>query len=261
MMTNRLTVLAVCLAVGLGAVSEPSMAKKKKNKKQVEAVQMLPEYDHPSGKGYPNGRPWQATAYDFEIVKHKLDVLDYKVDEVKGDTETIISEVDDVMEGTETIISKVDDVKADTESIITKLDEVHSGIDGIGDEIAGIADDVEMLKNTLSLEVEVGSVSALGATLYVHVSQNGVAVGGLSADAFVYDNAFPAAGASYCGDACFAEGAAGVYMIDLSADAGPGSYAGALAVVTTDDGDGDEPDVASGTSLVTFSVEVTPEPL
>ena len=261
MITNRLTILAVCLAVGLGAVSEPSMAKKKNKKKQAEAVQMLPEYDHPSGKSYPNGRPWQATAYDFEIVKHKLDVLDYKVDEVKDDTETIISKVDDVKGDTETIITKVDDVKADTESIITKLDELQSGIDGIGDEIAGIADDVEMLKNTLSVEVEVGSASALGATLYVHVSQNGAAVSGLGADAFVYDNAFPAAGASYCGDACFAEGAAGVYMIDLSADAGPGSYAGALAVITTVDGGDGDPDIANGTSLVSFNVEGTPEPL
>ena len=260
-MTRRMTVLAVCLAVGLGAVAEPSMAKKRNKKNKGQTAEMLPEYDHPSGKSYPNGRPWQATAYDFEIVKHKLDVLDYKVDEVKDDTETIISKVDDVKGDTESIISKVDDVKDDTESIISKLDELQSGIDGIGDDIAGIADDVEMLKNTLSVEVELGSASATGAMLYVHVSQNGAAVGGLGADAFVYDNAFPGGGASYCGDACFAEGAAGVYMIDLSADAGPGSYAGALAVhMTVDGGDGD-PGVASGTSLVTFSVEVTPEPL
>ena len=88
-MTNRFTILAICLAVGLGTVADQAMAKKKKNKKSASIAEIY-GYDHPSGKGYPNGRPWQALDYDFEIVNHKLDVLDHKVDGVKGDTETVI---------------------------------------------------------------------------------------------------------------------------------------------------------------------------
>ena len=124
MMTSRLTIFAVCLAVGLGAVSEPSEAKKKKKKKGVETAQMLPDYDHPSGKGYPNGRPWQATAYDFDIVKHKLDVLDYKVDDVKDDTETIIDQLDDVQ-------SDLDDLELDVADIKEGIGEIMEDVDDI----------------------------------------------------------------------------------------------------------------------------------
>jgi regulator of replication initiation timing len=256
MMTNRLTVLAVCLAVGLGAVSEPSMAKKKKNnKKQVEAAQMLPEYDHPSGKGYPNGRPWQAMGYDFEIVKHKLDVLDYKVDGVKEDTETIVDQLDDMQ-------SNIEDLELD-------VADIKEGIGEIMEDVDDIEGDVEMLKNTLDIEVSAGPATDTGITLYVQVAQNGTGVDKLDADAFSYGNSFPAAGAKYCGADCFSAGVGGVYMIELLVDGESGSYAGALAVsmeVADDDDDGDDddmdddPEVASGTALVTFDVEAAPEP-
>ena len=112
MMTNRFTILAICLAVGLGTVADQAMAKKKnKNKNNNSSSAELYDYDHPSGKGYPNGRPWQALEYDFEIVKHKLNVLDYKVDDVKGDTETIIEQLDDVQTDIDAIETEIADIK------------------------------------------------------------------------------------------------------------------------------------------------------
>jgi|GEM_PF-3503228 len=255
MMTSRLTIFAVCLAVGLGAVSEPSEAKKKKKKKGVETAQMLPDYDHPSGKGYPNGRPWQAMAYDFEDVKHKLDVLDHKVDNVKGDTETIIDQLDDVQ-------SDLDDLELD-------VADIKEGIGEIMEDVDDIEDDVEMLKNTLDVEISNGPATDTGITLYVQVAQNGMGVDKLDANAFSYGNSFPAAGAKYCGADCFSAGVGGVYMIELLVDGESGSYAGALAVsmeVADDDEDGDDddmddgPEVASGTAMVTFDVEAAPEP-
>ena len=266
MITNRVTVLAVCLALGLGAASDDAMAKKKNKKNRVVAAEVLPEYDHPSGKGYPNGRPWQATEYDFEVVKHKLDVLDYKVDDVKIDTETIITKVDEIKGDTGEIIDQLGDIETDIEGLSEEIADVKQGVGEILEEVDGLDDDVSMLKNTLSVDVSVGPATDDGITLYVQVAQNGVGVTKLAADAFEYGNSFPADGAKYCGAGCFAEGIGGVYMIELLVDSGPGSYAGALGVSMEvvddddddDDDDGDDPEIASGTALVTFEVEEAP---
>jgi archaellum component FlaC len=244
MKTNRLTILTLCLVVGLGGLADQAMAKKKNKNKAAYSEQY--DYDHPSGKGYPNGRPWQAMEYDFEVVKHKLDVLDYKVDGVKDDTESILDSLGDLE-------SEIGDIAGDIGEIAEDVDDIEG--------------DVEMLKNTLSVDVSVGPATDTGITLYVQVAQNGMGMTKLAADAFSYGNAFPSADAAkYCGAGCFAEGSGGVYMIDLLVDAVSGSYAGALAVsmeVPEDDDmdDGDDPEIANGTALVSFEVDAVVEPL
>ena len=249
MMTNRFTILAICLAVGLGTVADQAMAKKKnKNKNNNSSSAELYDYDHPSGKGYPNGRPWQALEYDFEIVKHKLNVLDYKVDDVKEDTETIIEQLGDV--------------QTDIDAIETEIADIKDGVGQILEEVDDLDDDVSMLKNTLSVDVSVGPATDDGITLYVQVAQNGVGVTMLPATAFKYFSSFPTGAVSYCGAACFSVGSRGVYMIELLVDSGPGRYAGALEVsmevIDDDDDDDDEPEIANGTALVSFEVEDEP---
>jgi uncharacterized protein YoxC len=244
MMTNRFTILAICLAVGLGTVADQAMAKKKRNNNSSSDV-----YDHPSGKGYPNGRPWQALEYDFEIVKHKLNVLDYKVDDVKEDTETIIEQLDDV--------------QSDIDAIETEIADIKDGVGEILEEVDDLDDDVSMLKNTLSVDVSVGPATDNGITLYVQVAQNGVGVTMLPANAFKYFSSFPTGAAEYCGAACFTVGSRGVYMIELLVGSEPGTYAGALEVsmeVVDDDDDDDDdgPEIANGTALVSFEVEDEP---
>jgi archaellum component FlaC len=254
MMTNRFTILAICLAVGLGTVTDQAMAKKKNKNKKSDSSTELYDYDHPSGKGYPNGRPWQALDYDFDVVKHKLNVIDYKVDDVKEDTETIIDQTGEV--------------QTDIDNLEMEIADIKDGVGEILEEVDGLDDDVSMLKNTLSVDISVGAATDDGITLYVQVAQNGMGVTKLAADAFEYGNSFPADGAKYCGADCFAEGIGGVYMIELLVDSGPGSYAGALGVSMEvvddddddDDDDGDDPEIANGTALVTFEVEEAPEP-
>jgi hypothetical protein len=242
MKTNRFMILAVCLAVGLGGMADDAMAKKKKKKSDDS---YLTDYDHPSGKGYPNGRPWQAMEHDFEVLRHKLDVLDYKVDGVKDDTESLVD--------------GLGELEADIGAIAGDLEEIGSNVDDIGG-------DVEMLKNALSVDVSVGPATDTGITLYVQVASNGTGITKLPADAFKYFSSFPSGAASYCGAPCFTGGSRGVYMVELQVDGGPGSYAGALevSVEVADDMDaGDDPQIANGTALVSFEVEadVVVEPL
>ena len=77
---NRLSALAVCFAMSLAVIAAPVEAKDKgqKNKKHDKK-------QHDYGKGYPNGRGWEAVEYDFKIVKNKLDVIDDKVDYIADD--------------------------------------------------------------------------------------------------------------------------------------------------------------------------------
>ena len=230
---NRVTILATCLAVGLAAVAEPTLAKKK-NKNQLT---LASENANPASQGYPNGRPWQAMAHDFIEVMNQLDVVD----------------------------AKVDDVKADTEEILETLDGINEDLDGLEETVNGIADDVASLKNTLQVQVSVApdsdrnDESDLPVTLFVQVSQNGAGVTGLTADDFSYVNSFPSADASYCGAACFTAGDGGTYAIVLEGDWEAAGYAGSLSVESTVD-----ETTSQGNSLVNFAIPmapVEPEPL
>jgi hypothetical protein len=231
---NRVTILATCLAVGLAAVAEPTLAKKK-NKKN--AITQTSEYANPASQGYPNGRPWQAMAHDFIEVMNQLDVVDAKVDEVK----------------------------ADTEEILETLDGINEDLDGLEETVDGIAADVASLKNTLQVQVSVApdgdrnDESDLPVTLFVQVSQNGAGVSGLTADDFGYVNSFPSGDASYCGAACFTAGDGGTYAIVLEGDWEAASYAGSLSVESTVD-----ETTSHGNTLVNFTIPmapVEPEPL
>lgn len=212
MFKKQLTVVAVCLAVGLAGVAEQSFAKKKW-KNDGESAGQLP-FDHPAGK-YPNGRPFRAIEYDFMRVFNHLDELSGDHNGLSGDHVELSVDHQDIL-----------------------------------DAIDGLEDAVDAMGSKLDVEVHVGPASGDGITLYVQVSHNGVGIEGLDEAAFDYDNSFPEAGdAVYCGVECFAPGAGGVYMIDL--DVGdPGSYAGAVTVVT-----GEGEDEANGTDLVSFEVE------
>jgi len=130
--------------------------------------------------------------------------------------------------------------------------------------LESLAEDVAALNNVLDVQVSVAPSADRSAdndapvTVFVHVSQNGQPVTGLTADNFSYSNAFPTGGANFCGAVCFSAGDAGVYAITLNGDWSASAYAGALAVantVTTADGS----DVTSnGSSLVTFDIPAAP---
>ena len=239
---NRVTILATCLAVGLAAVAEPTLAKKK-NKNQTTQTS---EYANPASQGYPNGRPWQAVEYDFTVLMNQIDTVDAKVDEVKADTEEILETLDGINE--------------DLEGVNEKLDNLTESVDGV-------ADDVATLKNTLQVQVSVApdadrnDETDLPVTLFVQVSQNGAGVTGLGADDFSYVNSFPSGDASYCGAACFTAGAGGTYAIVLEAEGNweAAAYAGSLSVEHTVD-----ETTSQGNTLVNFSIPmapVEPEPL
>lgn len=258
MMTSRTTALAVCLAVGLGTAADSAMAlswfDRIKNKNKPVSTKVESSYDHPSNKGFPNGRPWQATEHEFEELEEALEEIDDKVDEVKDDTEEIIDKVDNIQTDLDSFGDGVGDIGED-------VGEIKDSVADIAGDVNDIEGDVDMLKNTLSVEVGVGPATDPGVTtLYVQVAQNGVGVKGLAADDFSYGNSFPADGAKFCGETCFAEGIGGVYMIDLLVDSGPGPYAGALGVSMEVVDDGNGLDVANGTALVTFQIEAIPAP-
>ena len=219
MNSNRTALFtALTLALGMAVAAEPALAAKP-----------VASNAHPASKGYPNGRPWQAMKMDFLTVKQMIADIDAKLDSVSGDG-----------------------------------DLIHDEIGLIGEDINALASDVAVLKNTLDVQVSVASSADRNAdndapvTVFVHVTQNGQAVTGLTADNFSYSNAFPLAGADYCGAACFSAGDTGVYAITLNGDWSASAYAGALAVantVTTADGS----DVTSnGSSLVTFDIPAAP---
>ena len=224
---NRVIILATCLAVGLAAVAEPTLAKKK-NKHQNTQVS---EHANPASEGYPNGRPWQAVEYDFTVIMNQIDTVDAKVDEVK----------------------------ADTEEILETLDGINDDLGNLTESVDGIAADVASLKDTLQLQVSVApegdrnDESDLPVTLFVQVSQNGTGVTGLTADDFSYVNSFPSADASYCGAACFTAGNGGTYAIVLEGDWAAATYAGSLSVESTVD-----ETTSQGNTLVNFTIPMAP---
>ena len=227
---NRLSILAVCFAVGLTAIAEPADAGKNKN-----------------SKGFPNGRPWQALEEELDIIKHKLRVID----------------------------NKVDDVLVDTGDILGGINDIKDGIDDIDINLGDITDGVSLLTNTLEVQVSVGPISEAihddvsidGVTdgvvvIYVQVIQNGVGVDKLTAKDFKYANSFPAAAAKFCGAVCFTEGLGGQYRLLLVGEGDEwqeGTFAGTLAVqstVTTVDGDV----TSNGASQAVFDIPAASAP-
>ncbi|MBI5463044.1 MAG: hypothetical protein HY941_12735 [Gammaproteobacteria bacterium] len=177
---------------------------------------------NPASTGYPNGRPWQAMRLDFLTVKQMIEDLDFKFDSLTGDASLV------------------------------------------QEEIGFIHDDIAALKNRLDVQISVAPSAERNAdndapvTVFVHVTHNGEAVTGLTADNFSYNNAFPAAGAVFCGAACFSAGDAGVYAITLNGDWSATSYAGALAVASTVVAADGEDIISNGSSLVSFDIPAAP---
>lgn len=181
-----------------------------------------------ASKGYPNGRPWLAVKADFLAVKQMLNNLSASVDGLEEDA-----------------------------------DLIHEELSLLRDDLDAVAAGMAAQSSTLQVQVSVMPDAARNAdndaavTVFVHVTQGGVPVTGLTADAFSYTNAFPAAGASYCGMACFSAGDAGVYAITLNGDWSATTYAGAMGVsntVTSADGDV----TSNGSSLVNFDIPAAP---
>ncbi|MDH3900773.1 MAG: hypothetical protein OEU51_06980 [Gammaproteobacteria bacterium] len=253
----RLSILAVCFTVGLTAFADPVDAKGKGKKSKKNKNTEPAEYSHPSGKGFPNGRPWQALDDELDHIKHKLYVIDHKVDYVLKDT---------------------DDILDDTAAILEGIDDIKDGLDDIDTDLGDVADGVSMLTNTLEVQVSVGPISEAihddvfiddvtdgVVVLYVQVIQNGVGVDKLTEEDFMYANSFPEAAAKYCGELCFTEGLGGQYRLLLVGNGdewAEGTHAGTLAVqysvVTTEDGE-----TSNGASQVVFEIPaapVVPEP-
>jgi len=242
MIIKRMVVVAFCTAMGFAAATQSDLAFAKKKHKAVPATQAT--NNGLGSDGYPNGRPWQAMEADFDEVLYHL----YKI---KKDTESIIVELDEV--DADHVI-----IKNDLTDIMATLDEIQNGLYDIG---AGVSS----LTNTLDVQVSVPAASAddrndvndAPVQLFVQVSQNGVGVTGLTADAFAYSNSFPLNGAGYCGAACFIAGENGLYAIELQGDWSAAPYAGTLNVQsTTSTSEGDV--TASGTSLVSFEISAAP---
>ncbi|UCC56077.1 MAG: hypothetical protein JSU75_12210 [Gammaproteobacteria bacterium] len=266
MKMNLIPVLAVCFAVGLTGISEPADAKKKNKKKHKYAPVQETVYSHPSGKGFPNGRPWQALDDELDRIKHKLYVIDEKVDLVLVDTGNILDDTGDILGDT-------GDILDDTAAILEGIDDIKDGIDDIDTDLGDVADGVSMLTNTLEVQVSVGPISEAihddvsidevtdgTVVLYVQVIQNGVGVDMLTAEDFMYANSFPESAASFCGELCFTEGLGGQYRLLLVGDGDvwtEGTHAGTLAVqysvVTTEDGE-----TSNGASQVTFEIPPAP---
>ena len=209
---------ALTLALGLVVAAEPALA-----------VKPVASNANSASKGYPNGRPWQAMKIDFLAVKRMLGNIDSELDGLTGET-----------------------------------DLIHDEIGLISEDINALAEDVAAQNNALDVQVSVAPSAERNAdndapvTVFVHVTQNGLAVTDLTAEDFSYSNAFPLAGAQYCGAVCFSAGDAGVYAITLNGDWSASSYAGALAVantVTTADGNAV---TSNGSSLVTFDIPAAP---
>jgi hypothetical protein len=240
MIINRLIVIAVCAAMGLAATTQSDVAFAKNKNKTTQTSE--PANNGVGNDGYPNGRPWQAMESDFIEVKQAIA-------EVKGDTESILHELDDV--DADLLI-----IKNDLTEIKGTLADIQSGLEGVGA-------DVSALTNTLAVQVSVPSASAeqrndvnnVPVQLFVQVTQNGVGVSGLTADAFAYSNSFPLNGAGYCGNACFIAGENGLYALELQGDWIAGSYAGTLNVHFTN-----STSEGTGTSLVSFDIPAAPAP-
>lgn len=237
---SRISVFTVCFAVGLAMVSESSMAKRKKHKSSSSrstSAEQLSSNANSNSTGYPNGRPFQAIEVDFDELHLRFDTIDTDLDEI---ARNLIR-----------IGQAVVRVEANTNTIITDI----GTLDGKVDDVAA---DVTMMKNTMEVQVSVESATVeernagvdSDVILFVQVIRNGIGLTGLPETAFTYGNSFPAAAASYCGAACFEEGAGGMYAIRLEVDESDNTFAGTLMV---DDADG------AGTSQVTFDIPAAPE--
>lgn len=183
---------------------------------------------NPASTGYPNGRPWLAIKSDFTVIKRMLRDIDYTLD-----------------------------------GLVSDVDLIHEDVSLMKEDVDAIAEDLDGLSNTLQVQVSVMDDAARNAdndapvTVFVHVTHNGQAVTGLTADDFSYTNAFPVAGADYCGVGCFTAGDAGVYAITLNGDWSVTSYAGSLTVSHTQSTP--EGDVTSnGSSMVNFDIPAAP---
>lgn len=260
MNSKHFSVLAVCFAVGLAAISEPADAgwwSSKSNKKDKDPVQQPaepgpPEHANSNSKGYPNGRPWQAVEYDFMDVKKRIG-------EVKDDTEEIIRRLRVVDEDLESL-------KGGQVRILQGIGRLEDGQEDLGEAIDEIADAVAAQGNVLEVQVRVGdiidpddvSIDSSTVILYVQVIRNGAGATGLTADDFSYTNVTPTAGAaSYCGtDDCFEEplDSNGLYILELLADEA-GNYAATVAVVDEGDEVSIDSDDSNGASIVTFEIK------
>jgi archaellum component FlaC len=241
---SRISAFAVCFAVGLALVSEPSMAKRKNKKKsynRTASAEQLPSRANSNSKGYPNGRPFQAIELDFDKLFYRLDDIDTDLDQIAANLIRIGK--------------AVVRVEANTNTIITDI----AALDGNVDDVA---DDVTMMKNTMEVQVSVESATLeernagvdSDVILYVQVIRNGIGLPGLTQASFSYGNSFPAGAARICevavGTPCFEEGVGGMYRIRLAVDESDNTFAGTLMV---DDTDG------AGTSQVTFDIPAAPE--
>jgi len=231
---SRISVFAVCFAVGLAVVSESSMAW---GKKRSSSVGQLSSSANSNSKGYPNGRPFVAIESDFDKLNLRFDSIDTDLDQIAANLIRIGQ--------------AVVRVERNTETIDQNLIRVGQAVVRVERNTETILDDVTLLKNTLEVQVSAKSATDTGVTLYVQVIRNGIGVDLLPQAAFTYGNSFPvAAEAATCAEAgCFEEGVGGLYAIKLVVNESDQTFAGTLMV---EDRDG------AGTSLVTFDIPAAP---
>jgi hypothetical protein len=209
-------------------------------------------------KGYPSGRGWSAVEADFEDLRGRVDA-------VKSDTETILVDVGDVKVDTETILFELEGIDANLVKALRYLTKIDEDIATLGEDVAAVKEGVDLLNSTLKLQVSISTrdateTGAQAVWAFVQVSQNGEPVLDLEAGEFRFASSFgpngyiPSDEVFYCGDACFRQGAAGLYVIALQPDIGweAGDYAGTIAVSI----DGN----VVGTSLIDFKIPMAPTP-
>ena len=255
---NRISVFAVCFAVGLAVVSEPSMARGKRKappKSPPPSSEPLPSDSgstaNSNSTGYPNGRPFQAIEVDFNELHLRFDSLDTDLDTIDQNLIRIGQAVVRVEENTNAIDQNLIRIG----QAVVRVEENTNTIIGKVDDIAA---DVTMLKNTLEVQVSVEAATVeernagvdSDVMLYVQVIRNGVGVDNLPLAAFTYGNSFPPAAADICGGVtCFVEGVGGMYAIKLSVDESDNTFAGTLMV---------QDRAGAGTSQVTFDIPAAP---
>ena len=257
---NRISVFAVCFAVGLAIVSEPSMAwgKKKKSSNSSSSYSSYSYDANSNSKGYPNGRPFQAIEGDFDELYRRLDLIDTDLDQIAANLIRIGHAVVRVERNTETIDQNLIRVgqavvrtEANTNTIINAIGDLDTGIGDLDGKVDDIAADVTLMKNTLEVQVSAKSATDTGVTLYVQVIRNGIGLEDLPRVAFTYGNSFPlGAVAEICEVNCFEEGVGGgLYAIKLEVNEDDQTFAGTLMVADRD---------GAGTSLVTFDIPAAP---
>jgi hypothetical protein len=261
---NRISVFAVCFAVGLAIVSEPSMAKWKKKKSsssKYTSAQQLPaagsSMRSSNSTGYPNGRPFQAIKVDFEELHDRFDTIDTELGQIADNLIRIGQAVVRVERNTEAIDQNLIRVgqavvrtEANTNTIINAIGDLDTGIGDLDGKVDDIAADVTLMKNTLEVQVSAKSATDTGVTLYVQVIRNGIGLEDLPQAVFTYGNSFPlGAEAKICEVNCFEEGVGGLYAIKLVVGEDDQTFAGTLMVADRD---------GAGTSLVTFDIPAAP---